>query len=217
MKRGLKIVSKLGLSLYDINLSVSGISTSVTKASKCTKGTIKSRFNNLSVNLDFVVLDKITNCLPTTHIKKEAFIIPSNINLADEFFNTPSEIDILLGVGVFYELLLVGQIRTAEKMPIFQKTQLGWIISGNIPYTNSGKLTNIKHSQVSQSLLSLTNVSSQIEAFWKLEEIQSKQFLNKTEKECIDLFNNTTLRERDGKFVVKLPLKDDFMDIGVFN
>lgn len=202
------LVSKLGLSLYDINLSVSGISTSATK------GTIKSRFNNFSVNLDFVVLDKITNCLPTTHIKKEAFIIPSNVNLADEFFNTPSEIDILLGVGVFYELLLVGQIRTAEKMPIFQKTQLGWIISGNIPYTNSGKLTNIKHSQVSQSLLSLTNVSSQIEAFWKLEEIQSKQFLNKTEKECIDLFNNTTLRERDGKFVVKLPLKDDLMDIG---
>ena len=66
-------------------------------------------------------------------IERAHLEIPKNITLADPEFYNPSEIDLLIGVKLFYKLLCVGQI-SLEKHPnaVLQKTQFGWIVPGEI-------------------------------------------------------------------------------------
>lgn len=63
--------------------------------------------------------------------------IPQHIQLADPEFFKPKEIDALLGVEIFYDLLCVGQIDIVGQKAKLQKTKLGWIISGKILSDNS--------------------------------------------------------------------------------
>uniref|UniRef100_A0A182I0J5 Peptidase aspartic putative domain-containing protein n=1 Tax=Anopheles arabiensis TaxID=7173 RepID=A0A182I0J5_ANOAR len=50
----------------------------------------------------------------------------------DPTFKKPERIDILIGAGLFAELLGEGKIRLASYLPRLLETKLGWIVSGNM-------------------------------------------------------------------------------------
>ena len=66
------------------------------------------------------------------------------VKLADEQFNSPGAIDMLLGADLFYELLLPNR-RTRPGHPVLQEIVLGWIISGRTPVFNN-HLTIVQQS-----------------------------------------------------------------------
>lgn len=210
-----QFVSKMKVKCSDVKLSVVGINASVTQSNKIVNLNIKSCFSEFLVNLDFYVLDKITNNLPNFPINKEMLKLPSNINLADSDFHVPAKIDILLGGGIFYELLLHGQIRMAKNMPLLQKTRLGWIITGSLYQEQNNK--NSSQSYSNQSICNLSridNINQQIEQFWKIEELEIKPLFKKEERECEELYIQTTTHHEDGKFIVRLPTKEGIENIG---
>nr|CAI5843366.1 unnamed protein product [Callosobruchus analis] len=93
-----------------------------------------------------------------------------------------------------------------QNQPILQKSHLGWIISGTF---------NIKISNKSTCLLSLNSLQDQIEKFWMLEEISdSSNKYTKTEQFCEDNFVNTTSKNEEGRFIVSLPLKSNYAELG---
>jgi len=53
--------------------------------------------------------------------------------LADPEFRSSQRIDLLMGASasLFYELLCVGQVKLLSGLPLMQRTQLGWIVSGS--------------------------------------------------------------------------------------
>lgn len=204
-------VQRLGVNTNEINLSVTGINSSVTKCTRSVWLKIQSKFNSFSVNLQFFVLNKISNKLPIFSINKKVLKIPSNIQLADDSFNIPGEIDLLLGANIFYDLLSFGQIRTADESPIFQKTKFGWITSGSVPISNKNK--NSVCNTVC-GFFSNISVQKQMEKFWEIEDIQTLKILTKEEKECEINFINTTKRANDNRFIVELPTKDGIKEIG---
>jgi hypothetical protein len=53
--------------------------------------------------------------------------------LADENFNRPNSIDILLGADVFFEVPCHDMKTRPRNYPVLQDTELGWIVSGKIP------------------------------------------------------------------------------------
>ena len=53
--------------------------------------------------------------------------------LADENFNRPHSIDILLGADVFFEVLRHEKKMRPGNHPVLQDTNLGWIVSGKTP------------------------------------------------------------------------------------
>ena len=59
---------------------------------------------------------------------------------ADENFNKPNAIDILLGADVFFEVLRHDKKTRPGNYPVLQDTDLGWIISGKIPLAAHGKV-----------------------------------------------------------------------------
>lgn len=55
--------------------------------------------------------------------------IPNYIQLADEQFNEPREIDIVLEADIFWELLLETQLKLSKRSLIIQNTKVSWTIS----------------------------------------------------------------------------------------
>ncbi|GFS88129.1 DUF1758 domain-containing protein [Trichonephila clavipes] len=55
--------------------------------------------------LNFLIVPKITGCVPTQPLDLTKIKLPQNITYADAEFNIPKPIDILLGGQIFYELL----------------------------------------------------------------------------------------------------------------
>ncbi|XP_066157628.1 uncharacterized protein, partial [Euwallacea fornicatus] len=200
------LCKKLNLGCKKIQIPLSGISQVVTKINKQTSTKIKSRFNNFSANLTFLVLPTLTENLPLFKFSKSLLKVPTHINLADEKFNEPKQIDVLLGVDIFYDLLGSGKIRLGNKLPILQETSLGWVISGNLEIfkTRTQKTVCNLSTRISNKMLhdSLTK-------FWHVEEFEESKILSKEETYCEEYFTQTTTRDKDNNFIVRYPFKYD--------
>lgn len=67
--------------------------------------TIQSRITKYKRSIDCMVIEKITQNLPSDRINSVNIQIPNGISLADPQFNKPAKIDLLLGAKVFFDLL----------------------------------------------------------------------------------------------------------------
>lgn len=181
--------------------------------------TISSLNKNFTTKLSCLVIDKISDATPQNFLNISFLNIPDDLYLADPTFNEPSEIDILVGGGLFYDLLCVGQIKLGTDLPVLQKSVFGWLVTGKLPlrqekskkspYTRCFFLNSTSNDSVDR------NLNQQIEKFWLIEEIPNeKPILSKEEQECEDNFVKTTTRDESGRFVVKLPLKENFTNLG---
>jgi hypothetical protein len=63
---------------------------------------IKSIFSDWETKIECAVLPKITGMMPATSVDSSEWGIPTDLKLADEHFNKPNSIDILLGADVFF-------------------------------------------------------------------------------------------------------------------
>ncbi|XP_066152186.1 uncharacterized protein, partial [Euwallacea fornicatus] len=197
---------KLDLSFKRISMPLSGISQTITKISRQTHTKIKSKFNSFEANLTFLVLPTLTENLPLFKFSKSVLKVPNYINLADEHFNEPKHIDVLLGVGIFYDLLGSGKLRLGDKLPVLQETYLGWVISGNLAIfesRNSKTICNLS-TNISNKML-----NDSLTKFWHVEEFKNSKFLSKEESYCEEYFTQTTTRDEDNNFIVKYPFKID--------
>jgi len=86
-------------------------------------------------SLTCAVLPNITSSSPATKLDTTTWNLPKDILLADEHFDRPSAIDLLIGADLFYEILLSNR-RTRKGYPVLQETVLGWIVSGKTPAVN---------------------------------------------------------------------------------
>ncbi|KMQ84915.1 hypothetical protein RF55_16893 [Lasius niger] len=186
--------------------TINGITQGTAEVEKSAKLCIESQHSGFKADLDCLVLPHITERLPQIKINKKLFNIPEDHKLADPAFDRPGKIDMLIGAGLFWNLLCVGQIKTARGRPTWQKTQLGWIIGGELidskirPTTTSFLVTN----QV---------LSKQIERFWTQEEIQEPRRFSIQENYCEEYFKKSTSRNTTGRFIVRLP-RNEAITIG---
>lgn len=94
----------LNLSKHNDSVSIIGINQKITQINHMVIATIKSTTNNYNFTSSFLILDNITNNLPTTTIHKR-YKDTQNIMLADPIFYVSNKIDLLIAVSVFYGLL----------------------------------------------------------------------------------------------------------------
>lgn len=117
-------------------MSLSGGGCNAADTSGAVSTMIHSTVNEFKVKLPFLVMTRITERVPSRRVELAELNIPKNIRLSDRRFGEPGEVDILLGGGIFWDLLCVGQIKLGRSLPVLQKTKLGWIVAGNIPTTS---------------------------------------------------------------------------------
>lgn len=203
-----KLCDELGLHKEKINMNIHGIGNSNFNIRYKTTIKLQSRINNFSVTIVCLVAPTITSQLPSCSFDRNLINVPANLKLADPSFNKSNDIDLLLGAQVFWSLLSIGQIK--ERDVIFQNTKLVWIISGHL----SSSLPTNNLSLV--SCITLNELHKSVERFWSTDEFSNdpKSKFTREEHYCENLFEQTTIRDQTGRFVVKLPLKPNVEQLG---
>ncbi|KAF2891357.1 hypothetical protein ILUMI_14816 [Ignelater luminosus] len=194
------LCDKLKLKKTPVAMNVIGIGQGTINISHKVMLTFYSCCNNYKGTISCLVVPQISSALPTHTFNRNAIEIPPNIKLSDPSFNELRPIDVLLGAGIFWSLLSVGQVKVNQL--ILQKSKLGWLISG--------ELVNQRfiNDQTRASFLSLNELNHKLERFWQVEEFTSNNhILTNDEEYCEDYFRKTTTRDEAGKFIVKIPFK----------
>ncbi|XP_058811251.1 uncharacterized protein LOC131676146 [Topomyia yanbarensis] len=169
---------------------------------------IQSHYTEFSADLKFQILEEITRELPNNAVDTSEWVWPTDIVLADPKFHEPAYVDMIIGMEIYYDLLLEGLIRLGPGKPVLQQTTLGWVVSGRV---------GIQQSY--QSTPSLVNVCSteplddQLAKFWELESCKSSGIMSVEETLCEAHFAATTTRDATGRFVVVLPKKPSVMPL----
>ncbi|XP_018365332.1 PREDICTED: uncharacterized protein LOC108762706 [Trachymyrmex cornetzi] len=188
-------------------MSIGGISNIPIKIAQQTQATIQSRVNEFKTDLHFLIIDKITERLPIHKINKTALDIPNNLELADPTCHIPSDVDMLLGASIFWDLISGGQVRGSNQSIVFQETRLGWIAAGPMETTNA--------CQQKRSYCGMTTtLHKQLEKFWSIEEMVQSPPVSEEEKICEQHFLETHARDSEGRFIVQLPLKGNIDELG---
>jgi len=123
-------VQHLRLSRTQTHASIQGISNVNTATHHSVSIHLRSRHTGWHTTLDFAILSHITGTTPSTKLDKSTWKIPKDIKLADEQFDQPGSIDLLIGADLFYEMLRSGRRTHPGNYPVLQETVLGWTLSG---------------------------------------------------------------------------------------
>lgn len=201
-----RLFSRLGLKQTNINLPVSGINQSLTRITKSTIAHVSSLNSSFAADLNFLIINSITDVTPQKAISISHLKIPKTLELADPKFYEPSAIDMLLGASIFYEILSIGQIKLGTGQPILHRTKLGWIVSGDI-------IEPISSRQVSCFLSKTQELHNKLEDFWCIEELPQPVYTSE-QKECELHFSTTTIKDESGRFCVSLPFKQNVDKLG---
>lgn len=86
-------------------MSVAGIGNVTCDITKRCQLKLKSRVNLFSLDVTCLVVPIITGTLPNAEVNVKCLDLPTDIELADPSFYYPSEIDILLGADVFWDIV----------------------------------------------------------------------------------------------------------------
>lgn len=117
-----------------------GFRGNTTLTNEMVTATIKSTLSKYSEFLTFTVIDQITNRILENRVEVSQLQIPESISvsqLVDPSFNEPQKVDLLLGSSVFWSILQTGRIQLRGKQPVFQRTNLGWILGGRFTSQNN--------------------------------------------------------------------------------
>ena len=138
-----RCVQRLKLARNHSATSIQGINNVNTATHHSVSIHLRLRRTDWHTSLTCAVLPNITSNSPATKLDTTSWNLPSDILLADEHFDRPSTIDLLIGADLFFEILLSNR-RTRKGYPVLQETVLGWIVSGETPAVNPSNNNNKK-------------------------------------------------------------------------
>ncbi|GFX90657.1 integrase catalytic domain-containing protein [Trichonephila clavipes] len=197
------IARKLGFKFRSANQSITGIN-GITQASKYSANIeISNRDYTFARNVQFSLLPKITDAIPVSKLNISDLNIPASIELADSNFHMPGQIDILIGSELFFEILNPEQHYLQEGNVILQNTKFGYLVTGTLPQSQQ---------QANCCLISEPSLDITVKKFFELESLpdDSKE-ITKSEEEiyCEEHFVSTYKRDKTGRFIVRLPIKEN--------
>ena len=194
---------RLNLNQQSINIPVCGLDKTTTQTHKRVKLSVMSRINRYKVNLTCLVINQITQAMPIEEVNMQELQIPKDIELADPNFDKASRVDLLLGAEIFFDIMCIGRIKISKTQPTWQKTLLGWVVSGNCPVTMSKQLNTVCNLAITEEL------NTNIARFWQIEQCERLISRSPEERICEEHFRQTYRRNEDGRFIVTLPTRNE--------
>lgn len=217
-----KLVEMLKIQPITAQSRVLGIGDAVSNLKQYVQIQLHSLVYNYKIKVSCFILDKITSRLPQQKVDLSQFIIPPNIDLADENFHEPGDIHILLGADIFFQVLLSNEpaataavcaaaprsgLQQAARAgstpltPIFLHSQFGHLVAGNIPHVPAQEVVSCFCTKCDAQL---NNIVTQ---FWQTESVpQSFEESNSEHDKCEQIFKES-VKLQNKKFEVALPLK----------
>ncbi|XP_033230041.1 uncharacterized protein LOC117181469 [Belonocnema kinseyi] len=201
-----KLEKYLNLKRTKLESSIEAVYIAEVTSTDWVVANIQSKSSNYATKLSFLVLPEITSHTPASPIDKTILNIPKHIRLSDQKFNQPGEVEALIGAEHFYEVLNTFKIPLALPRTALQSTKFGWIVTGKV--NSNWNQQRLKHHLVRD------NLSSQLDNFWRIEEGEDRRYFSKEEEACENQFSANVQRDSSGKYVVRLPFKEQKEDLG---
>ncbi|GFX07032.1 DUF1758 domain-containing protein [Trichonephila clavipes] len=131
----------------------------------------------------------------------------SEIKFTPDFTsNISGPIDILIGVNIALPILKGQSLSLGDNKLFAVRTDLGWIIAGNVPSEDMFSSIVVNSIQVVTDEL--------VSNFWKLDSVLEASLLTSEERACEDHFIDTHVRNEDGRYVVRLPFHSSPSKLG---
>ncbi|XP_065087746.1 uncharacterized protein LOC135709364 [Ochlerotatus camptorhynchus] len=92
-----------------VDISILGSGQSGTRVKRKIQAVVKSRVSSYSRPMDFLVLLKVTACLPTSTVQANGRDIPADIELADPEFFRSRKVDLVTGIQAFFSFFPSGR------------------------------------------------------------------------------------------------------------
>ncbi|XP_036344598.1 uncharacterized protein LOC118753833 [Rhagoletis pomonella] len=187
------------------NFSVTGMGGKIVEnATRVCNIRLVAKRHDIRIDTKAIVLHKLTSFLPTSQFKKPPLSDIKGLDLADPHFYTPAQIDLVIGSDLIPEILLEEVQHKVLGSLLAQNTIFGWYLSGPLQATNCSTFHTYVAEDLSESL------DSQLKRFWEVEEIAESHPASAADAYCEKLFHDTTYRQTDGRYVVRLPFKSEF-------
>ncbi|XP_022835494.1 uncharacterized protein LOC111362949 [Spodoptera litura] len=198
------LVQYLGLKKRSSKNKVLGVGDKGTTSTAVVEIKLQSRINpSFQIRVNAYVLKSVTSLLPSAKVARVEWVDLNEFELADPEYFTPNKIDVLLGAEVYSEVIQQGVKKNINGTLLAQETTLGWILSGAFDVDqeiNSHSKITVMHTSVQDD---------ELRKFWELEETPgTKRMLTQEETKCEELFTATTTRDKNGRYIVRLPLRD---------
>ncbi|XP_063994614.1 uncharacterized protein LOC135172510 [Diachasmimorpha longicaudata] len=192
-----EFADKLGINKLSCSIPIGALNELSTVVHRKIHTTIASRLNGFKRELSFLIIPRISGLLPTEQVDREVMEIPPNLPLADPEFHKPAPVHLLLGSSTSIAALSIGQIKLPKASDIYlQKTQLGWIICGNVN----------DDIDTSMARCHFTDIIKEFKKFWEIEDIGIKaSHQSEIEQVCEQHFQKHVSRTPEGRYVVALP------------
>ena len=200
-----KCAKRLKLFVQNFHTCMNGISSSASQVQGQTNLVIISRLDSdKKYAIDALVVEKITDQLPSFKVQTKPLAHLLDLPLADDTFYQPGEIDAILGANIFSYVLGKTRISGSPYTPMALETSLSYIVMGSVPIIHSSKNPRIFCSLLEPS----------VEKFWEIEEISVPSILSKDDIDCENIYKSTYSIELDGRYTVALPFKLDPSNLG---
>lgn len=206
-------VQRLGLAFRSANIHVVGVGeTDALRA----YGYLDVKIIGLhrdcpSVAIRLVVVPRITSMMPAVeHAQHFAGVLVAT-ELADPDYWKPGPVEMLLGIGLWNQVVESGLLREELQSisALAQQTSFGWVVTTHRKHQNQ-RSKRVFHVQASDDFHNalMEQIDHCIRQFWELESIPEKTKLTKEDQMAEDIFLSTHTRDRKGRYVVRLPFRE---------
>ncbi|GFV78772.1 integrase catalytic domain-containing protein [Trichonephila clavipes] len=178
-------LERLGLPRKRTNVRISCLGASDTRTNGISEIKFTPHFtSNISFVTSVYVVNKIVGQLPHFSLDSSWSEPFSDLKLADPTFFKSGPIDILIGVNIALPMLKGQSLSLGDNKPFAVRSDLGWIVAGNVP---------------SEDMFSSIAVNS--------IQVVTDELVRVT-------FGNTHVRNEDGRYVVRLPFHSSPSKLG---
>ena len=136
--------------------------------------TVIPRFGTAEkISISAIILQKITETQPPYPISSKMLSIPDGIKLADPVYFRPQAVDLLIGAGTFWNLLLPEKKILGQNLPVLQETN--WTISGPINSLRQQPKTSLTSNlDLNSSTVLIDKLDELVKSFWEIESRHPK-------------------------------------------
>lgn len=200
----------LRLQHFPVNSRIDLPDGQCTTGKSAVKVKIHSRFSATpTFEVVATVVNSVTAKLPSRTLTHRDWPHIQGLELADPEFFRAAPVDLLVGADIAADILLEGLRKGNSNEPIARQTQFGWLISGR-SFDDRLSSNNNNNNTIQCSHVSLDQLNLLVKEFYALESIPVDQQYTPEEKWCRDYIHQTTVRQPNGKYMVRLPLKTRF-------
>lgn len=150
--------------------------------------------------------------MPSYQIMNKELLSDQNYNciqLSDNLVNNPREVELIMGTDILNYIYDGTKIPLSSGMAAYG-TCFGHVVMGPRPThqkreqiipVNGRNSTSVQYYGVQ-----ITRLEEAVQRFWKSEEPPIEKVEHPDHKVCEDLYQKTTIRTTEGKYMVRLPL-----------